>query len=149
MRVVRANGVLLVAAVSLSLAGCSLFGQTQPSTSPSPSPAASYNPQARPSSPAKLAFVQPQNNAQLRAGVVHIQLSLEGAQIVPQTTTNITPTQGHVHFSVNDKLIAMNYTTMQDVPLQAGLYRLTAEFVASDHVPFNPRVMTTVVVSVQ
>lgn len=138
---------LLLAMLAPLCAGCVPFGPSQPGASPSPS--ASYDPAGRPASPAKLTFVQPQDQAQLKAGVVHIQLSLEGAKIVPQTTTNITPTEGHVHFSVNDKLVAMNYSTMQDTPLTPGLYRLTAEFVAADHVPFNPRVMTTIVVVVQ
>lgn len=143
----RAGAALVIVGTTLFVGGCSWFGGT--STDASPSPNASYNPQSRPSSPAMLSFVEPQNNAQLKAGTVHVQLDLQGAQIVPQTTTNITPTTGHIHFSVNDKLVAMNYSTMQDVPLTPGLYRLTAEFVAADHVPFNPRVMTTVVVQVQ
>ena len=97
----------------------------------------------------RLSFVQPQNNALVPAGVVHIELQLDGATIVRQTTTHITPTTGHIHFSINDKLVAMNYSTVQDLSLQKGLYTLTAEFVAADHFPFNPRVTTTIVVSVQ
>jgi hypothetical protein len=136
-----------VVVAALTMTGCSWFGGT--SVSSSPSPVASYNPASRPSSPAKLRFIQPQDQAQVKAGVVHVQLALEGASIVSQTTRNITPTTGHIHFSVNDKLIAMNYSTMQDVPLTAGLYRLTAEFVAADHIPFSPRVQTSIVVIVQ
>jgi hypothetical protein len=147
MKMRRAGAAVVIVGASLLGGGCSWFGGA--TTDATPTPNASYNPQARPSSPAKVVFVQPQDNAQLPAGVVHVQLDLQGGQIVSQTTTNITPTTGHIHFSVNDKLVAMNYSTMQDVPLTAGLYRLTAEFVAADHVPFNPRVMSTVVVQVQ
>lgn len=141
--------LLSVLGLCVVLAACAPFGSSQSDSSASPSPFASYDAQARPSSPAKVTFVQPQDQGQLKAGIVHIQLNLVGAQIVQQTTTNISPTTGHIHFSVNDKLVAMNYSTMQDTPLTPGLYRLTAEFVAADHVPFNPRVMTSIAVVVQ
>jgi methionine-rich copper-binding protein CopC len=133
----------------LVCAGCAPFGSSQSGGSASPSPFASYNAQARPSSPATLRFVQPQDKAQLKAGVIHIELNLQGAQIVRQTSTHITSTTGHIHFSVNDKLVAMNYSAQQDTPLTPGVYRLTAEFVAADHVPFNPRVMTSIIIDVQ
>jgi hypothetical protein len=133
----------------LVCAACGPFGSSQSDGSASPSPFASYNAQARPSSPAKLTFVQPLDKAVLKAGIVHIQLDLEGGQIVRQTSTHITPTTGHIHFSVNDKLVAMNYSAQQDTPLTPGVYRLTAEFVAADHVPFNPRVMTSIIIDVQ
>jgi hypothetical protein len=136
---------LLFVVPLMALAACGSGTTTQTGISPS----AGYNPGSRPSSPAGLSFVQPQNNAVVPAGVVHIQLQLEGATIVSQTTTHITPTTGHIHFSINDKLFRMNYSTVQDLPLQKGLYKLTAEFVAADHFPFNPRVTTTIVVSVQ
>jgi hypothetical protein len=128
---------------------CAPFGSSQPDGSASPSPLATYNAQARPSSPATLTFVQPLDKAVLKAGIVHIQLDLAGAQIVRQTTTHINATTGHIHFSVNDKLVAMNYSAQQDTPLTPGVYRLTAEFVAADHVPFNPRVMTSIIIDVQ
>ena len=134
----------MLAMVVLAGAGCG-----SPTTGATPSPTASYKPTARPSSPARVRFVQPQDQAVLPAGVVHIELALDGGTIVNQTTTHITPTTGHIHFLVNGKLVAMNYSTMQDIPLTAGLYRLTAEFVAADHVPFNPRVTTSIAIDVR
>jgi hypothetical protein len=141
--------LLVLPGLCLVCASCAPFGSSQSAGSASPSPFASYNAQARPSSPAKLTFLQPQDKTQVKAGVIHIQLNLQGAQIVRLTTTHITPTTGHIHFSVNDKLVSMNYSAQQDTPLTPGLYRLTAEFVAADHVPFNPRVMTSIIVDVQ
>jgi hypothetical protein len=49
----------------------------------------------------------------------------------------------------SDGLLPPYNTTEQDVPLQPGLNRLTAEFVAADHVPFNPWVRTTIVIDVR
>ena len=78
--------------------------------------------------------------------VVRIVLSLENATIVKQTSTNIRPDQGHVHLYVNNVLVSMNYGLVQDLPVHKGTYVLRAEFVASDHAPFNPRVYSQSVV---
>jgi hypothetical protein len=105
------------------------------STQASPSPSA-----ARPSSPAKVSIVQPVSGATVEGTSVHIVLSLTGATIVSQTTTNIRPDQGHVHLYVDNVLVSMNYGLEEDLPVTAGTYVVKAEFVASDHAPFNPRV---------
>jgi hypothetical protein len=95
---------------------------------------------ARPSSPAVLAITQPAVGASVAGPSVHIVITLTGAQIVQATTTDVRPDQGHVHLYVNNQLVSMNYGLEQDLSLQPGTYVLKAEFVASDHVPFNPRV---------
>jgi len=69
-----------------------------------------------------------------------VVLTLEGAQIVSATTTNIRPDQGHVHLYVNNVLVSMNYGLEQDIPVNPGTYVVKAEFVAADHAPFSPRV---------
>ncbi|HEX5240020.1 MAG TPA: hypothetical protein VFW20_03390, partial [Candidatus Limnocylindrales bacterium] len=94
----------------------------------------------RPSSPAVVTIVQPTNNEQVPGDSVHIVLSLTGATIVTQTSTNITPTEGHVHLYVDNVLVSMNYGLTQDLPVHPGTYVLQAEFVAADHAPFSPRV---------
>ena len=71
---------------------------------------------------------------------VHVVISLTGAKIVTATTTNIQPDQGHVHLYVDNVLVSMNYGLEQDLPVNPGTYVLKAEFVASDHAPFDPRV---------
>jgi hypothetical protein len=45
-----------------------------------------------------------------------------------------------VHLYVDNVLVSMNYALEQDMPVHAGTYVLKAEFVASDHAPFSPRV---------
>ncbi len=73
---------------------------------------------------------------------VHVVISLTGATITNVVTTNIRPDQGHVHLYVDNTLVSMNYSLEQDLPVHAGTYLLKAEFVAADHFPFNPRVVS-------
>jgi hypothetical protein len=124
------------------LASCGNTGSGVPATiGPSaapPSGGASLGP--RPSSPATVAIVQPASGAQITGSTLHVVLSLTGATIVSQTTTNIQPDQGHVHLYVDNVLVSMNYGLEQDLSVHPGTYVLKAEFVAADHAPFSPRV---------
>jgi hypothetical protein len=87
-----------------------------------------------------VAITEPAVGASLAGPTVHVAISLTGAQIVQATTTDVRPDQGHVHLYVNNQLYSMNYGLEEDLKLAPGTYVLKAEFVASDHVPFNPRV---------
>jgi hypothetical protein len=134
--------LLAVASVVLLLGAC-----TSPagSTATPTSAAASGN---RPSSPAVVMIIQPTSGATVTptpcpsgsGSCVHIALSLTGATIVAATSTDIRPDQGHVHLYVDNNIFSMNYALEQDLPVHPGTYALKAEFVASDHAPFNPRV---------
>ena len=126
---------LLLAAATL---GCS--GNPTPThpTVPSTGP--------RPSSPATVEIVSPAQSATVQGDTVHVVLRLDGATIVPQTSTDIRPDQGHVHLYVNNVLVSMNYGLEQDLPVQPGSTVLRAEFVAADHAPFSPRVWSDEVV---
>jgi hypothetical protein len=121
--------------VSVMLAAACAPGATPSAPSPSASPSGS-----RPSSPATIRIVQPPAGASLTGTSVHVVLSLQGAQIVSATTTNVRPDQGHVHLYVNNVLVSMNYGLEQDVAVAPGTYVVKAEFVAADHAPFSPRV---------
>jgi hypothetical protein len=96
----------------------------------------------RPSSPAVVTIVEPTAGETVSGTTVHVVLSLSGAKIVSQTTTHIRPDEGHVHLFVDHVLVSMNYGLEQDLPVHPGTYVLSAEFVAADHAPFNPRVMS-------
>ena len=126
---------LLLAAL---IAGCT--GNTTPThpTVPSTGP--------RPSSPATVEIVSPQQSATVQGETVHVVLRLTGGTIVPQTSTAIRPDEGHVHLYVNNVLVSMNYGLEQDLPVQPGSTVLRAEFVAADHAPFSPRVWSDEVV---
>jgi hypothetical protein len=125
-----------------------LVGACASSGGPSPGLTLPVASGSRPSSPAAVAVVQPTAGAAVTptpcpgaaGSCVHIKLSLTGATIVPATSTDIRPDQGHVHLYVDNVLVSMNYGLEQDLPVHSGTYVLKAEFVAADHAPFNPRV---------
>ena len=125
--------LVLVLTCAASLGACAQGGTAGPTPGPS-----ALGP--RPSSPATVEIVQPASGATVTGSSVHVVLKLTGAEIVTVTTTNIRPDQGHVHLYVDNILVSMNYGLEQDLPVKPGTYVLKAEFVASDHAPFNPRV---------
>ena len=70
----------------------------------------------------------------------------QNAKIVPATTTHIVGTQGHVHVILDNKLVSMTYRLKQTLGnLTPGTHLLRAQFVASDHAPFNPPVFAQAV----
>jgi hypothetical protein len=72
---------------------------------------------------------------------VHLELSLEGAHIVKQTSTDLSPDKGHVHVLIDGSLVSMNYNLGEEIPdVAPGPHRVEVEFVATDHAPFDPRV---------
>ena len=119
--------ISILVVLALILAACG--GQTTASPSA-----------VRPSSPAVINILQPVTGGTVTGSSVHVVLSLTGARIVKQTSTNIRPDEGHVHLYVDNVLVSMNYGLEQDLPVHPGTYVLRAEFVAADHAPFNPRV---------
>jgi len=128
------------ALLAATLAACAGPGSGRSGTATGPSIG------SRPSSPAVVGIVEPKNGATVTGSNLHVVLSLENAVIVKQTSTDIRPDQGHVHLYVNNVLVSMNYGLVQDLPVHKGTYALKAEFVASDHAPFSPRVYSPVVV---
>jgi hypothetical protein len=118
----------LLAAATLLASACG--GSPGVGATPAPS---------RPASTAVLSIVQPQDGPVITGNKVHIVLAVTGATVVVQTNNHIVPDQGHAHVYLNGKLIYMDYTLQQDVPVSPGTYVLSAEFVANDHYPFHPR----------
>ena len=71
-----------------------------------------------------------------------VVMTLTGGTIVDATSTTLTPDTGHVHLSLDGKLVSMTYGLVQEIPLAGlapGRHTLEAEFVAADHGPFDPR----------
>jgi hypothetical protein len=135
--------ILLMAMPALLMAGCSKGGGSSgPSGRPSP----------RPSSTAKIQILSPTNGQSFSGSSVDvpIKLGLTGARIVPATTKNITPDTGHVHLYLDNQIVTMNFSLTGEIPnVTRGQHILRAEFVASDHLPFNPRVFVSVTFVVQ
>ena len=136
----RHAGVAIGLAAALTLGACT--GGGSPSPSPRPSP--------RPSSPAQITILSPKEGSVVTGPPVTVRVKLAGATIVPATTKAITPTTGHLHLSLDGKLISMNYQATQTLPsVPPGQHVLKVEFVAADHIPFNPRVITGVTFTVK
>jgi hypothetical protein len=133
----RARTAVLLAVAALALAACS--GDNGGSAEPAATTAVA----ARPSSPAKLTIETPRNGQTLRQDRPEVRLKLVGAKIVSQTTTRIQGDEGHVHLLVDGKLVNMNYGLSERLPqLTPGQHVLQVEFVAADHAPFEPRILT-------
>ncbi|HVA84842.1 MAG TPA: hypothetical protein VNF73_00845 [Candidatus Saccharimonadales bacterium] len=148
---VRFSRLLAACLAVIALAGCSAGSSASTGFSAaggSSGPAASGSPAASPagsrlSSPAIVSIVQPTPNQVITGSTVHVVVSLQNATIVPVTTTAVRPDQGHVHLYVDNVLVSMNYGLTQDITVKPGTWLLKAEFVASDHAPFNPRVWSS------
>ena len=135
----RSSRPILVAILALLVVACA-----GPTVTPGASPGRSLGP--RPSSFATIAFLEPKAGETVTGAAVHVVLDLDGAVIVPDTTTSIRPDEGHVHLYVNNQLVSMNYGLEQDVPVIPGTIVIKAEFVAADHAPFNPRIWSDEIV---
>ncbi len=120
--------------------GCA--ARTETATTP---PAA----QVRPRSTATVTFFAPAPGAVISGKTLHVLLKLTGGEIVPQTSTNLSPDKGHIHLSLDGKVVSMTYGVEQDVEVTPGTHFLQAEFVATDHFPFDPRVISAVTFTVQ
>ena len=127
---------MVIIAVAVLASACSK-GSAEPGGSPTPD--------VRPSSPAKVAILSPTNGQIVHGSSVKIRVQLTGAKIVPATTTHIVPTRGHLHVYLDDQIVSMNFKLTGDIgEVKPGMHVLRVEFVASDHLPFDPRVFTAV-----
>jgi hypothetical protein len=101
----------------------------------------------RPASTATLAIVRPADGATVADQDLEVVLRLDGGTIVNTTSTTLTPDTGHLHLSLDGAVVSMTFGVVQSVDLRSvapGEHTLTAEFVAADHGPFNPRVTASV-----
>jgi hypothetical protein len=102
----------------------------------------------RPASTATIAFATPSSGQSVTGDLLDVRLRVDGATIVERSSTNITPDTGHIHLFLDGELLPMTTGREQQVQvgqLSPGVHRLQAEFVAADHDPFRPRMVTTVV----
>jgi len=100
-------------------------------------------PAPRPRSAATLAIVEPLPGVTISGSTIQIRLALTGARVVLQTSTRLVPDEGHIHVKLDGQLVSMTAGLDQEVPVTTGPHVLEAEFVANDHLPFTPRILTT------
>jgi hypothetical protein len=135
----RTAVLLAVAGLGLALTACSGGNGGGPDAPATTAAVAA----ARPSSPAKLVITRPKNGQTVRQERPELRLELDGGKIVSQTTTRVQGDEGHIHLHVDGKLVAMNYGLRQRLPaLPPGQHVVQVEFVAADHAPFEPRILT-------
>jgi hypothetical protein len=127
---------LAVVAAAFLLAGCSA-GVPQPAT------------QVRPRSTATIAIIAPVPGETITGRTLHVRLALNGGTLTPVTSSHLTPDLGHIHLSLDGRVVSMAFGLTQDLPVTPGDHLLQAEFVAQDHFPFNPRVVATATFTVK
>jgi hypothetical protein len=137
----------IAVAAALALAACG-GGGSSGSSGPTGGSGQTGTPTAsgpRPASTAQLTIVSPTEGQTIDGGTVALKVDLQGAKIVPATTTNIVPDEGHLHVILDEQLISMTADLEQTIPdVGPGEHLLKVEFVASDHIPFDPRVIAAV-----
>lgn len=131
---------VIVLLVALAMLAASCGGEDAPSE-----PAGGSTQAERPSSPATVAIVKPENGAVVKTGDVNLKIELEGGKVVDPGVTEVTPTTGHIHVELDGVVVSMRYGLEQTVEVaDPGTHTLRVEFVAADHRPFDPRVFTDV-----
>jgi hypothetical protein len=99
----------------------------------------------RPSSTAKVTIVEPRAGDVITSKNLTVKLDLDGGKIVNVVDQDLTPDEGHVHVSVDGKILTQTFGLEQKLKApKDGRHLLQAEFVARDHGPFDPRVLSTV-----
>jgi ABC-type glycerol-3-phosphate transport system substrate-binding protein len=137
LALIVATAFVLAACGSSDDGGSGATGATAPSSD-------------RPSSTAKLAIVAPKVGEVVHGSSVDLRVKLQDAKLVPATTTHIVPDEGHLHVILDDTLISMTQGLEQTIPdVAPGEHRIMVEFVASDHAPFDPRVVSVVAFEVK
>ena len=133
---------VLCVALGMTLAFVSCTSKPEPT--PSSSSPTSI---ARPSSTAKLAIVSPIAGETVSTSGVIVKVSLQGATLAKQASTNLRPDEGHIHLRVDDKTITLlGSLEVSTGPLTPGPHLIQIEFAANDHGPFDPRLISQVAV---
>jgi hypothetical protein len=104
----------------------------------------------RPVTNAKLEIVSPQANSTVPS-TFKLVFKLTGGEVVSATSTALRGDQGHIHVSVDGRIVSMAYGLSQTVSgLTKGEHTISSEFVAADHRPFANRkdVIVRIVVTV-
>ena len=102
---------------------------------------------ARPASSVTLSIDRPRSGTTVDGDQLEVVMSLPGGKIIDTSSTTLTSDTGHIHLSIDGRLVSMTYGLVQIVDISSldpGQHTLEAEFVAADHGPFDPRVTASV-----
>jgi hypothetical protein len=85
----------------------------------------------------------------IEGGEVTVRLRVEGATVTQETTTRLAPDEGHIHLTLDGRLVTLLGGLEERLTgLAPGQHVIQAEFVAADHGPFSPRVIQVVTFTV-
>jgi hypothetical protein len=130
--------ILTVAVAALILTGCGSSG-------------ASTTPSTRPVTNAHLVILQPTPN-QVTGPNVILKFEVIGGTVLPPPVVQgpLLGDRGHIHVSVDGKLVQMAYSTQTVLTgLSPGPHSVQAAWVATDHLPFANPVVAAVLFRVQ
>jgi hypothetical protein len=138
MRRSRSRFLELAAAVSLGLlTACG--GSSRPAVTQT----------TRPTTHATLTIVSPSANEVTGSSIV-LKFAVQGATVSPPNKLLLVPNEGHIHVSLDGKLVQMAYSVSAKITgLAPGVHTVQAQFVANDHLPFADPVAATVLFTVK
>lgn len=135
----------LTTAAALSACGGGGGGGGDGAASDAPSAASAE----RPTTTTRIQIEAPTPN-QVTGPDVVARITLIGGRVVQRTTGKLTPDEGHIHVTVDGRLVSMTYQNEQEIKgLTPGPHSITAEFVAVDHAPFKNRPKAAVLFEVK
>lgn len=145
-----ARAVAVVAAVALAGLTVNACGSSQNGDAPATTGASVSIAAERPASTGMLTIVSPTNGTRIAGDTAQLEIDLQGATIVDQTSTDLQPDEGHLHVVLDGELVSMTSGTSQLLgDLTPGDHLVQVEFVANDHAPFDPRVLAAVTFEVK
>jgi hypothetical protein len=153
-RLPRAAGFGLVGAAVVLLIATAVVPQRLlgPAATPAAAPRTAPSNAQRPSSSASLEIVSPEDGATVPDDQLEVVMQLRNGRVVEAASTDLSPDEGHIHVSLDGDVVSMTYGTVQVIdlrPLAPGEHTLEAEFVAADHAPFSPPVVTSVTFTIE
>jgi Domain of unknown function (DUF4399)/Family of unknown function (DUF6130) len=128
--------VLLVAAFAVGTGAFALGGS---STTPTGTVAAPKG--------LSVKITAPEDGSSVPAGrPLSVETKVTGGELTTASQAS-DPTQGHLHVFVDDQLVSMPTTSVQELELEPGKHTIVVEFTTADHRSFDPRVSDTVEVT--
>lgn len=104
---------------------------------------------SRPETQAQVEILSPTDGEVLQTARVPVQMRLTGARLSETSSLTNRPDEGHLHTTLDGKLMSMTSELSQEIDMPAGEHELEVEFVANDHAPFCSRVSDQVSFSVR
>jgi hypothetical protein len=98
-------------------------------------------------STATLAIVEPSKGEVIAGDTLTVGIDLQGGTSVAGASTDVRPDTGQIYVSLDGRLLSMTFSANEVFGasgLTTGSHVLEAEFVAADHLPFQPRVVERV-----